>query len=87
MYLDRVKALFRRHPETMIIWAHTGVGGVGGLSGITLPRWRCFWRLAESGFCPNNGDFWADSAHLHLPATGSLDAKQATSRSPLRASQ
>jgi hypothetical protein len=28
MYLDAMKALFRRHPKTNIIWAHTGVGRV-----------------------------------------------------------
>jgi predicted TIM-barrel fold metal-dependent hydrolase len=28
MYLEEVKALFRRHPKTTIIWAHTGVGRV-----------------------------------------------------------
>jgi predicted TIM-barrel fold metal-dependent hydrolase len=28
MYLDEIKALFRRHPKTTIIWAHTGVGRV-----------------------------------------------------------
>ena len=27
-YLDQMKALVRRHPETTIIWAHTGVGRV-----------------------------------------------------------
>jgi hypothetical protein len=27
-YLDEMKALFKRHPETNIIWAHTGVGRV-----------------------------------------------------------
>ena len=27
-YLDQVKALFKRHPKTTIIWAHTGVGRV-----------------------------------------------------------
>lgn len=27
-YLDQVKALFRRHPGTTIIWAHTGMGRV-----------------------------------------------------------
>jgi predicted TIM-barrel fold metal-dependent hydrolase len=27
-YLDEMKALFRRHPGTTIIWAHTGVGRV-----------------------------------------------------------
>ena len=27
-YLDRIKALFRRHPGATIIWAHTGVGRV-----------------------------------------------------------
>jgi len=27
-YLDATKALFRRHPRTTIIWAHTGVGRV-----------------------------------------------------------
>jgi hypothetical protein len=27
-YLDQMKALFRRHPNTTIIWAHTGVGRV-----------------------------------------------------------
>ncbi len=27
-YLDQVKALFKRHPGTTIIWAHTGVGRV-----------------------------------------------------------
>jgi predicted TIM-barrel fold metal-dependent hydrolase len=27
-YLDQVKAIIRRHPETTIIWAHTGVGRV-----------------------------------------------------------
>jgi predicted TIM-barrel fold metal-dependent hydrolase len=27
-YLDGLKALFRRHPRTTIIWAHTGVGRV-----------------------------------------------------------
>ena len=27
-YLDDVKALFRRHPQTTIIWAHTGLGRV-----------------------------------------------------------
>jgi hypothetical protein len=27
-YLDQVKALFRRHPNTTVIWAHTGVGRV-----------------------------------------------------------
>lgn len=28
MYLDDVKALFRRHPQTTIIWAHMGLGRV-----------------------------------------------------------
>lgn len=28
MYVDEMKALFRRHPETTIIWAHTGLGRV-----------------------------------------------------------
>jgi hypothetical protein len=28
MYLDRVKALFKRHPRTTIIWAQTGMGRV-----------------------------------------------------------
>ncbi len=28
MYLDQMKALFRRHPGTTIIWAHTGMGRV-----------------------------------------------------------
>jgi predicted TIM-barrel fold metal-dependent hydrolase len=28
MYLEEMKALFRRHPKTNIIWAHTGVGRV-----------------------------------------------------------
>jgi hypothetical protein len=28
IYLDEVKALFKRHPKTTIIWAHTGVGRV-----------------------------------------------------------
>ena len=27
-YLDQMKSLFRRHPNTKIIWAHTGVGRV-----------------------------------------------------------
>jgi hypothetical protein len=27
-YLDQVKALFKRHPKTTIIWAHTGMGRV-----------------------------------------------------------
>lgn len=27
-YLDQMKALFKRHPNTTIIWAHTGVGRV-----------------------------------------------------------
>ena len=27
-YLDQMKALFRRHPNTTIIWAHTGMGRV-----------------------------------------------------------
>jgi hypothetical protein len=27
-YLDHVKALFRRHPKTTIVWAHTGMGRV-----------------------------------------------------------
>jgi len=27
-YLNQVKALFKRHPQTTIIWAHTGVGRV-----------------------------------------------------------
>ena len=27
-YLDQVKAVFRRHPNTTIIWAHTGMGRV-----------------------------------------------------------
>lgn len=27
-YLDEMKALFRRHPNTTIIWAHTGMGRV-----------------------------------------------------------
>jgi hypothetical protein len=27
-YLDQIKNLFRRHPKTTIIWAHTGVGRV-----------------------------------------------------------
>jgi predicted TIM-barrel fold metal-dependent hydrolase len=27
-YLDQMKALVRRHPETTIIWAHTGMGRV-----------------------------------------------------------
>ncbi|HLH20775.1 MAG TPA: amidohydrolase family protein [Bryobacteraceae bacterium] len=27
-YLDQMKALFRRHPRTTMIWAHTGVGRV-----------------------------------------------------------
>src|SRR5271170_6121925 len=27
-YLDQMKALFRRHPDTTIIWAHTGMGRV-----------------------------------------------------------
>jgi predicted TIM-barrel fold metal-dependent hydrolase len=27
-YLDETKALFRRHPKTAIIWAHTGMGRV-----------------------------------------------------------
>ncbi|HSF24373.1 MAG TPA: amidohydrolase family protein [Blastocatellia bacterium] len=27
-YLDQIKALFRRHPKTTIIWAHIGVGRV-----------------------------------------------------------
>ena len=28
VYLDQVKALFKRHPGTTIIWAHTGMGRV-----------------------------------------------------------
>ena len=28
VYLDQMKALFRRHPRTTIIWAHTGLGRV-----------------------------------------------------------
>jgi predicted TIM-barrel fold metal-dependent hydrolase len=28
VYLDQTKALFRRHPHTTIIWAHTGMGRV-----------------------------------------------------------
>jgi len=28
VYLDQMKALFRRHPHTTIIWAHTGMGRV-----------------------------------------------------------
>ncbi len=28
LYLDPIKALFKRHPGTTIIWAHTGVGRV-----------------------------------------------------------
>jgi len=28
LYLDEVKALFKRHPKTTIIWAHTGLGRV-----------------------------------------------------------
>ena len=28
VYLDQMKALFRRHPRTTIIWAHTGMGRV-----------------------------------------------------------
>jgi hypothetical protein len=28
LYLDQVKALFKRHPRTTIIWAHTGMGRV-----------------------------------------------------------
>jgi Amidohydrolase len=28
LYLDQVRALFKRHPGTTIIWAHTGVGRV-----------------------------------------------------------
>src|SRR5579864_971624 len=28
VYLDQMKALFRRHPNTTIIWAHTGMGRV-----------------------------------------------------------
>ncbi|HEY7338844.1 MAG TPA: amidohydrolase family protein [Bryobacteraceae bacterium] len=28
MYLDDAKALFKRHPKTTIIWAHTGMGRV-----------------------------------------------------------
>jgi Amidohydrolase len=28
MYLDEMKALFKRHPGTTIIWAHTGLGRV-----------------------------------------------------------
>src|SRR5262249_28446014 len=27
-YLDQIKALFKRHPRTTIIWAHIGVGRV-----------------------------------------------------------
>jgi len=27
-YLDQVKAVFKRHPNTTIIWAHTGMGRV-----------------------------------------------------------
>jgi len=27
-YLDRIRSLFKRHPKTKIIWAHTGVGRV-----------------------------------------------------------
>ena len=27
-YLDQIKALFKRHPNTKIIWAHTGMGRV-----------------------------------------------------------
>src|SRR5262249_32739755 len=27
-YFDQMEALFRRHPKTTIIWAHTGVGRV-----------------------------------------------------------
>ena len=27
-YLNQMKALFRRHPNTTIIWAHTGMGRV-----------------------------------------------------------
>jgi len=27
-YLEQTKALFRRHPKTIIIWAHTGMGRV-----------------------------------------------------------
>jgi predicted TIM-barrel fold metal-dependent hydrolase len=27
-YLDQMKALFRRHPNTTIIWAHTGMGRI-----------------------------------------------------------
>jgi len=28
VYLNQMKALFRRHPNTLIIWAHTGMGRV-----------------------------------------------------------
>ena len=28
VYLEQMKALFRRHPHTTIIWAHTGMGRV-----------------------------------------------------------
>jgi predicted TIM-barrel fold metal-dependent hydrolase len=28
VYLEQMKALFRRHPDTTIIWAHTGMGRV-----------------------------------------------------------
>jgi hypothetical protein len=28
VYLSQAKALFRRHPQTMIIWAHTGLGRI-----------------------------------------------------------
>ena len=27
-YLDQIKAVFKRHPNTTIIWAHTGMGRV-----------------------------------------------------------
>jgi predicted TIM-barrel fold metal-dependent hydrolase len=30
VYLDQMKALLRRHPNTTIIWAHTGLGRVVG---------------------------------------------------------
>ena len=27
-YLDQIKALFKRHPNATIIWAHTGMGRI-----------------------------------------------------------
>jgi hypothetical protein len=39
-YLDQMRDLFKRHPQTTIIWAHTGAGRVVHPFVIIWPTWR-----------------------------------------------